>query len=241
MTDCCRSCAASRVQLRVPQRGDKRALMETVERNAKDAFTQHKLRRAGDLTARSAALQELQDALALDTAPLRIECIDISHIQGSDVVASLVVFEDGLAAQVRVPPVRDQGGGHRGRRRLDRRGRAPPLPPVPPGDAGDRRPERPASTRRPGGRASSPTRRTCWSSTAPARRPTRPRTCSPSWASTTSRSSAWPSAWRRSGCPPTGPGDPAAHQRGRCTCCSGCATRRTGSPSPTTGRSGPSG
>jgi excinuclease ABC subunit C len=87
----------SRVQVRVPQRGDKRALMETVERNAKEAFTQHKLRRAGDLTARSAALQELQDALALDTAPLRIECIDISHIQGSDVVASLVVFEDGLA------------------------------------------------------------------------------------------------------------------------------------------------
>ncbi len=87
----------SRVQLRIPQRGDKRALMETLERNAKDAFTQHKLRRAGDLTARSAALQELQDALGLDTAPLRIECIDISHIQGSDVVASLVVFEDGLA------------------------------------------------------------------------------------------------------------------------------------------------
>jgi excinuclease ABC subunit C len=87
----------SRAQIRVPQRGDKKALMETVERNAKEAFTQHKLRRAGDLTARSAALQELQDALGLDTAPLRIECIDISHIQGSDVVASLVVFEDGLA------------------------------------------------------------------------------------------------------------------------------------------------
>jgi len=86
----------SKVQLRVPQRGDKKALAETVERNAGEAFTQHKLRRAGDLTARSAALQELQDFLALDTAPLRIECIDISHIQGSDVVASLVVFEDGI-------------------------------------------------------------------------------------------------------------------------------------------------
>ncbi|WP_433262560.1 excinuclease ABC subunit UvrC [Actinosynnema sp. CS-041913] len=83
--------------LRVPQRGDKRALMETVERNAKEAFQQHKLRRAGDLTARSAALQELQDALGLDSAPLRIECTDISHVQGTDVVASLVVFEDGLA------------------------------------------------------------------------------------------------------------------------------------------------
>ncbi|MEU4767199.1 excinuclease ABC subunit UvrC [Actinosynnema sp. NPDC023794] len=86
-----------RVALRVPQRGDKRALMETVERNAKEAFQQHKLRRAGDLTARSAALQELQEALGLDTAPLRIECTDVSHVQGTDVVASLVVFEDGLA------------------------------------------------------------------------------------------------------------------------------------------------
>jgi excinuclease ABC subunit C len=96
MTDLLSELRGARVQLRIPQRGDKRALMETLERNAKEAFTQHKLRRAGDLTARSAALQELQDSLGLDTAPLRIECVDISHIQGSDVVASLVVFEDGL-------------------------------------------------------------------------------------------------------------------------------------------------
>ena len=87
----------SRVRLRVPQRGDKRALAETVERNAKESLTQHKLRRASDLSSRSAALNELQDLLGLDTAPLRIECVDISHIQGSDVVASLVVFEDGIA------------------------------------------------------------------------------------------------------------------------------------------------
>ncbi|MGH4018904.1 MAG: excinuclease ABC subunit UvrC [Pseudonocardiaceae bacterium] len=86
----------ARVALRVPQRGDKRALADTVARNASEAFAQHKLRRAGDLTARSAALQELQEHLGLDTAPLRIECIDVSHVQGSDVVASLVVFEDGL-------------------------------------------------------------------------------------------------------------------------------------------------
>jgi excinuclease ABC subunit C len=86
----------SRVRLRVPQRGDKRALAETVARNAQEAFAQHKLRRAGDLTARSAALAQLQDHLGLDTAPLRIECVDISHIAGSDVVASLVVFEDGV-------------------------------------------------------------------------------------------------------------------------------------------------
>ncbi|WP_067691723.1 excinuclease ABC subunit UvrC [Nocardia jejuensis] len=87
----------SAVQLRVPQRGDKKALAETVQRNAKEALQQHKLKRAGDLTARSAALQGIQDALDLDSAPLRIECVDISHVQGTDVVASLVVFEDGLA------------------------------------------------------------------------------------------------------------------------------------------------
>ncbi len=86
----------SRVRLRVAQRGDKRALADTVARNAAEAFAQHKLRRAGDLTARSAALEELQQHLDLQTAPLRIECIDVSHVQGSDVVASLVVFEDGL-------------------------------------------------------------------------------------------------------------------------------------------------
>jgi len=87
----------SRVRIRVPQRGDKRALAETVARNAAEAFVQHKLRRASDLSARAAALQEIQDALGLDTAPLRIESVDVSHVQGSDVVASLVVFEDGLA------------------------------------------------------------------------------------------------------------------------------------------------
>lgn len=86
----------SNVQLRVPRRGDKKALAETVERNAKESLQQHKLKRAGDFTSRSAALQGIQEALDLDSAPLRIECIDISHVQGTDVVASLVVFEDGL-------------------------------------------------------------------------------------------------------------------------------------------------
>jgi excinuclease ABC subunit C len=86
----------SHVSLRVPQRGDKRALAETVQRNAKDALAQHKLKRAGDFNARSEALQSIQDFLGLADAPLRIECIDISHVQGTDVVASLVVFEDGL-------------------------------------------------------------------------------------------------------------------------------------------------
>jgi excinuclease ABC subunit C len=85
------------VQIRVPQRGDKRALLETVERNAKQAFALHKTKRASDLTARSQALSELQDALELAEAPLRIECFDVSHVQGTNVVASMVVFEDGLA------------------------------------------------------------------------------------------------------------------------------------------------
>ncbi|MFD2094239.1 excinuclease ABC subunit UvrC [Blastococcus deserti] len=86
-----------KVSLRVPQRGDKRSLLETVERNAKEAFARHRVKRASDLTARSLALSELQEALELPDAPLRIECIDISHVQGTNVVASMVVFEDGLA------------------------------------------------------------------------------------------------------------------------------------------------
>jgi excinuclease ABC subunit C len=86
-----------RVDLRVPRRGDKKALMETVARNAQQALALHKTRRASDLTTRSRALQEIQEALDLDDAPLRIECYDVSHIQGSNVVASMVVAEDGLA------------------------------------------------------------------------------------------------------------------------------------------------
>ncbi|HZE41702.1 MAG TPA: excinuclease ABC subunit UvrC [Stackebrandtia sp.] len=86
----------SRVSLRVPRRGDKRALAETVRRNAEQALVQHKLKRASDLNTRSQALEELAEALDLPTAPLRIECFDVSQMQGSDVVASMVVFEDGL-------------------------------------------------------------------------------------------------------------------------------------------------
>jgi excinuclease ABC subunit C len=102
----------SRVSLRVAQRGDKRALAETVKRNAQDALAQHKLKRAGDFTARSAALQSIQDNLGLAEAPLRIECVDISHVQGTDVVASLVVFEDGLPrkSDYRHYAIRDAAG-----------------------------------------------------------------------------------------------------------------------------------
>ena len=86
----------AQVGLRVPRRGDKRALMETVRRNAEQSLVRHKVTRAGDLTARSVALQELQEGLDLVSAPLRIECFDVSHVQGTNVVASMVVFEDGL-------------------------------------------------------------------------------------------------------------------------------------------------
>ncbi|MFF8602767.1 excinuclease ABC subunit UvrC [Streptomyces sp. NPDC015232] len=86
----------SQVSLRVPQRGDKKDLMETVARNAQQALVLHKTKRASDLTTRSRALEEIAEALDLDAAPLRIECFDISHLQGEDVVASMVVFEDGL-------------------------------------------------------------------------------------------------------------------------------------------------
>ncbi len=86
----------SRVAVRVPQRGDKRSLMETVARNAKQGLAVHKTKRASDFTARNRALEELQEALGLAEAPLRIECYDVSNLQGTEVVASMVVFEDGL-------------------------------------------------------------------------------------------------------------------------------------------------
>ena len=251
----------SRVQIRVPQRGDKRALAETVARNAAESFTQHKLRRAGDLTARSAALEEIQDALGLGRAPLRIECVDVSPRAGHRRRRLARRVRGRAGPQVRVPAVRDPRRRRRGRRRVHRRGGPPPVP-APPG--GDRRRLRrrggragagngselraktrvsppptaprtaPASTPRPGGPASSPTRRTCSSSTAGAagrggrRRAGRAR------------------GHRRGGLRPgqaaggglaarrARPGDPLRAPARGSTCCSGCATRRTASPSPTT-------
>ncbi|MGZ4718501.1 MAG: excinuclease ABC subunit UvrC, partial [Acidimicrobiales bacterium] len=84
------------VTIRVPQRGAKRELLETVTRNATEELNRHRLRRAADHNSRARALNELQDALGLPEAPLRIECYDMSHIQGSDYVGSMVVLEDGL-------------------------------------------------------------------------------------------------------------------------------------------------
>ncbi len=88
---------AQRIEIRVPERGEKREFLETVTSNAREEFTRHRLKRAADHNARAKALNELQDYLGLEEAPLRIECYDNSHIQGSDYVSSMVVFEDGLA------------------------------------------------------------------------------------------------------------------------------------------------
>ncbi|MDO5726777.1 MAG: excinuclease ABC subunit UvrC [Bowdeniella nasicola] len=85
----------AKVQVRVPKRGAKKTLLETVATNADAALKLHRTRRAGDLTARSAALEALQEGLELESAPLRIECFDVSHTQGTNQVASMVVFEDG--------------------------------------------------------------------------------------------------------------------------------------------------
>jgi len=88
--------AGRRVVVKTPQRGQKRALLDTVTTNAAQTLQAHKLRRAGDLSTRAAALEEIAEALEMSQAPLRIECVDISNLQGNDVVASMVVFEDGL-------------------------------------------------------------------------------------------------------------------------------------------------
>ena len=87
----------SKVAIRVPQRGDKRDLQQTVATNAAQALALHKTKRASDLTTRNRALEEIQQALSLDEVPLRIECYDVSNLQGTEVVASMVVFEDGLS------------------------------------------------------------------------------------------------------------------------------------------------
>ncbi len=102
----------SQVRVRVPQRGDKKSLQENVARNAVEALALHKTKRASDLTTRNQALAEIAEALELEEAPLRIECYDVSHIQGTEIVASMVVFEDGLArkGEYRRFVIRDQEG-----------------------------------------------------------------------------------------------------------------------------------
>ena len=90
------SLRSSRVEIRVAQRGDKRELHELVTKNAREELNRHRLRRASDHTARSRALTELQTLLNLPEVPLRIECYDMAHLQGTNYVGSMVVLEDGL-------------------------------------------------------------------------------------------------------------------------------------------------
>jgi len=140
----------SRVRVRVPQRGDKKALQETVARNAKQALALHKTKRASDLTTRSRALEEIQVSLGLPEAPLRVECYDISNLQGTEVVGSMVVFEDGLPrkSEYRRFVVRGVQGQNdvasmhevvtrRFRRYLDERAEAPELGTDPGQDGSD--------------------------------------------------------------------------------------------------------
>ncbi len=87
------------VEIRVPQRGEKRSLLETVTRNAHDDLRRHRLKRSSDHNSRARALNELRDRLELPESPLRIECYDMSHLQGTDYVGSMVVVEDGLPAK----------------------------------------------------------------------------------------------------------------------------------------------
>ena len=87
----------SKVTIQIPQRGEKRELAETVTQNARESFQRHRLKRQSDHNSRSQAINQLQEYLELPMAPLRIECYDMSHIQGTDYVGSMVVVEDGLA------------------------------------------------------------------------------------------------------------------------------------------------
>ncbi len=131
----------SKVSIRVPRRGDKRVLQETVAKNAEQALALHKVKRASDLTVRNQALEEIQQALDLASAPLRIECYDVSNLQGTEVVASMVVFEDGLPrkSEYRRFVIRGVDGqndvasmheviSRRFRRMLDERMETPDLP-----------------------------------------------------------------------------------------------------------------
>ena len=221
-----RRSAGSKVAVRVPQRGQKRELQETVTRNAREEFVRHRLRRASDHNSRAKALNELQEHLGLPEAPLRIECYDMSHIQGSDYVGSMVVVEDGLPKKSEYRRFKikgDQGNDDFAAMEqvLTRRLTA---------YLAERR--RPVDR---DGRASSPTRRSCCSSTAARASSAWPCGCSRSSASPTrSRWRRWPSGSRRSTCRarPTRSGCPGSPRRS--TCCSGSATRPTASPSRST-------
>ena len=186
---------AARLQrstVRVPQRGDKRELQETVTRNAKEEFVRHRLRRAADHNSRAQALNELQDHLGLPEAPLRIECYDMSHIQGSDYVGSMVVLEDGLPEEV----ASTAGSRSRAARATTT---SPRWRRCSPGGSPPTSTER--ERRSPSGAASSPTRRSCcWSTAARASWRGRPGARGARASTTRSRWRRWPSSSRRSSC-----------------------------------------
>lgn len=239
----------SGVSLRIPQRGDKKALMETVQRNAQQALVLHKTKRASDLTTRSRALEEIAEALDLDSAPLRIECYDISHLQGDDVVASMVVFEDGLQRKSEYRRFQIKGFAGQDDVRsmhevISRRFRRYLAEKEKTGEWVDDLPEegtpRTASRTTTAARRSSPIRPSSSSSTADSPRSPPPRRPWTSSASTTSPSAASPSAWRRSGCRTTTTRSCCPAPVKACTFCSGSVTRPTASRSPTSAPSGPS-
>ena len=183
--------------------------METVARNAGQALALHKTRRAGDLTTRSQALEELQEALGLPEAPLRIECIDVSHLQGTDVVAWLVVFEDGLPRKSEYRRFAIRGGGQDDicvdHARSIAGGSAATSTSVPArltraSAADPRRTRTRGSTRSPDGpqRFAYPPNLFVVDGGQP--QVEAAQAALESWASTTSRSSGSPSGWRRYGC-----------------------------------------
>ncbi len=185
--------AARRCACACRKRGAKRELLETVTQNAQEAFVRHKLRRASDHNARARALLALQEALALPEAPLRIECFDISNLQGTEIVASMVVMEDGLAkrSDYRRFKIRHQAGKTTSRRWK----RCSPAASVATSTSATKARARASGSR---------TRRTCcWSTAARVSSASRC-ACSRTSGSRTSRWPAWPSGSKRSTCP----GDP---------------------------------
>ena len=221
------------VDIAVPQRGAKRALQETVTRSAGEDLARHRLRRASDHNARSKALTELQVALCLREAPLRIECYDMSHLQGTDYVGSMVVLEDGLAKRsdyrrFKVKTVAGNDDYAAMEEVLTRRLTALKVAEkVPAGGAAA---------------SASPTGPTCcWSTVARGNSAWPSGWCASSGSRTRSSWPHWPSNSKRS----TGPARPTRCGCGGAptasTCCSGCETRRTASPSPSTGSGGASG
>ncbi len=222
-----------KVTVRHPLRGDKRQLQETVTANAKEEFLRHRLKRAADHNSRAKALNALQDALDLPEAPLRIECYDMAHLQGTDYVGSMVVLEDGLK-------------NPREYRRFKVRGVAGNDDYAAMEEVLTRRLTALLNERDIAGggatEASSPTPRSCSSSTAAAASSTSPsRSSRSSVSKARSRRRAWPSSSRRSMSPtaPTRSASPG-HQS-RSICSRPCGTRPTASPTPSTGSCGRSG